>query len=159
MRSFRRDPTTLVPAGVTCTSTARPSVDRPAVRGPRGQAVPLDPGASHRCSPMKHGVRPGRSRADLPRRSLVEKQQRLVQRLLDEILAIVLDPEVDDERVGPLLREGVGLDRMRAARATRQERLPRDHGQLAMLTAVRLAGGVGFRDDPHRVHLADLVSG
>jgi len=32
------------------------------------------------------------------------------------ILAIMLDPDVDDERVGPLLREGVGLDRMRAAR-------------------------------------------
>ena len=57
------------------------------------------------------------------------------QALLDDILAIVLDPDVDDERVGPLLREGVGLDRMRAARATRQERLPRDHGHLAMLNA------------------------
>jgi hypothetical protein len=33
------------------------------------------------------------------------------QALLDDILAIVLDPDVDDERVGSLLREGVGLDR------------------------------------------------
>ena len=83
------------------------------------------------------------------------------QALLDEILVIVLDPDVDDERVGPLLREGVGLDRMRAARATRQERLPRDHGHLAMLNAsmsylrqfapdvlaaVRFAGGSGTED-------------
>ena len=83
------------------------------------------------------------------------------QALLDDILAIVLDPDVDDERVGPLLREDIGLDRMRAARATRQERLPRDHGHLAMLNAsmsylrqfapdvlatVRFAGGPGTED-------------
>jgi len=77
--------------------------------------------------------------------------------LLDEILAVVLDEDIGDERVGPLLREGVGLDRMSAARAARQERLPRDHGHSAMLDAsvgylrqfapnvlatVRFAGGV-----------------
>jgi TnpA family transposase len=80
------------------------------------------------------------------------------QALLDEILTIVLDPGVDDPAVGSLLRGQVGLERMRAARATREERLPRDHGHLAMLDAsmtyirqfapsvlgaVRFAGGVG----------------
>jgi TnpA family transposase len=80
------------------------------------------------------------------------------QALLDEILTIVLDPDVEDPVVGSLLREGVGLDRMRAAWAARQERLPRDHGHLAMLNSsmgylrqfapnvlsmVSFAGGVG----------------
>ena len=80
------------------------------------------------------------------------------QQLLDEILTIVLDPGVPDPAVGPLLREEVGLDRMRAAWAARQQRLPRDHGHLPMLdasmpylrqfapdvlAAVRFSGGVG----------------
>ncbi len=80
------------------------------------------------------------------------------QALLDDSLAVVLDPAIGDEQVGALLREGVGLDRMRAAWAARRERLPRDHGHLAMLhasmnylrqfapdvlTAVRFAGGPG----------------
>ena len=83
------------------------------------------------------------------------------QALLDEILDIVLDPDVDDEQVGPALRERVGLDRMRAARAVGQQRLPRDNGHLAMLdasmsylrqfapqvlAAVRFAGGPGTGD-------------
>ncbi len=80
------------------------------------------------------------------------------QQLLDEILTIVLDPGVADAAGGPLLRERVGLDRMRSAWAARQQWLPRDHGHLTMLdasmpylrqfapdvlAAVRFAGGVG----------------
>lgn len=80
------------------------------------------------------------------------------QALLDEILTIVLDPDVGDEQIGVLLRERVGMDRLRAAWAARNERLPRDHGHLAMLDtsmsylrqfapdvlkAVRFAGGPG----------------
>jgi len=80
------------------------------------------------------------------------------QQLLDEILTFVLDPAVADDAVGSLLRERVGMDRMRAAWAARQQRLPRDHGHLSMLdasmpylrqfapdvlAAVRFAGGVG----------------
>jgi hypothetical protein len=57
------------------------------------------------------------------------------QALLDDILKIVLDLGISDEAVGSRLREGVGLDRMRAAWSARQERLPRDHGHLAMLDA------------------------
>lgn len=80
------------------------------------------------------------------------------QVLLDEMLAIALDPDVAEEQVGPRLREGIGMERMRAAWAARKERLPRDHGHLAMLdasmsylrqfapavlAAVRFAGGPG----------------
>lgn len=80
------------------------------------------------------------------------------QVLLDEILTIVLDPDTGDEQIGGLLRSQIGMDRLRAAWAARRERLPRDHGHLAMmdasmaylrqfapavLGAVRFAGGPG----------------
>ena len=83
------------------------------------------------------------------------------QALLDEILAIVLDPGVTDDEVGGRLRRDVGHERMRAAHEARRERLPRDHGHLAMmdasmsylrqfvpdvLAAVDFAGGPGMDD-------------
>jgi TnpA family transposase len=83
------------------------------------------------------------------------------QRVLDEILQVVLDPEVADEAVGLLLRERVGMERMRAAWVAREQPLPRDHGHLAVLDAsmsylrqfaptvlgaVRFAGGPGTED-------------
>jgi hypothetical protein len=57
------------------------------------------------------------------------------QALLNEILSIVLDPVVADEQVGGLLRSRVGMERLRAAWVAKQERLPRDHGHLAMMDA------------------------
>jgi Domain of unknown function (DUF4158) len=42
------------------------------------------------------------------------------QVLLDEILAIALDPGVAEEQVGALLREGIGMERMRIAWAARR---------------------------------------
>lgn len=57
------------------------------------------------------------------------------QALLDEILSILLDPVVGDEQIGGLIRGRVGMERLRAAFAARQERLPRDHGHLAMMDA------------------------
>lgn len=83
------------------------------------------------------------------------------QALLDDILAIVLDPGVTDNQVGGRLRRDVGHERMRAAHEARRERLPRDHGHLAMmdasmsylrqfvpdvLAAVDFAGGPGMDD-------------
>lgn len=80
------------------------------------------------------------------------------QALLDEILEIVLDPDLAEEQIGVRMREGIGMPRMRAAWAARKDPLPRDHGHLAMLdasigylrqfapavvTAVRFAGGPG----------------
>ncbi len=83
------------------------------------------------------------------------------QALLDDILAIVLDPDVTDDQVGGRLRRDVGHERMRAAHEARRERLPRDHGHLALmdasmsylrqfvpdvLAAVEFAGGPGMDD-------------
>jgi TnpA family transposase len=57
------------------------------------------------------------------------------QALLDDILTIVLDPEIGDDQVGARLRGDIGHERMRAAWAARRARLPRDHGHLAMMDA------------------------
>ncbi|MBA4854343.1 Tn3 family transposase [Nocardia farcinica] len=56
------------------------------------------------------------------------------QALLDDLLAIVTDPQIADEEIGGLIRgEKIGWDRLRAAIAQAQPRLPRDHGHLAAL--------------------------
>ncbi|MBF6241470.1 Tn3 family transposase [Nocardia otitidiscaviarum] len=56
------------------------------------------------------------------------------QALLDELLAIVTDPQIADEEIGGLIRgEKIGWDRLRAAVAQAKPRLPRDHGHLAAL--------------------------
>ncbi|MDQ2791694.1 MAG: Tn3 family transposase [Actinomycetota bacterium] len=83
------------------------------------------------------------------------------QALLDEILAIALDLDIPDAGVGALVRGGIGMARLRAAWEARRERLPRDHGHLAMLHesmsyvrqfappvlgAVRFAGGPGTEE-------------
>lgn len=52
--------------------------------------------------------------------------------LLAEILPVLLDPLIPDEQVGSLLR-GLGLDRLRAANAVGDMRLPRDHGHLSVI--------------------------
>ncbi|WP_308188379.1 Tn3 family transposase [Nocardia australiensis] len=79
------------------------------------------------------------------------------QALLDDLLSIIIDPQTPDEDVGGLIRgEGIGWERLRAAKAQARPRLPRDHGHLAaldssysylrkftpaVLSAVRFAGG------------------
>lgn len=79
------------------------------------------------------------------------------QALLDELLAIVTDPQITDEEIGGRIRgDRIGWDRLRAAIAQAKPRLPRDHGHLAaldsscnylrqftpaVLSAVRFAGG------------------
>jgi TnpA family transposase len=79
------------------------------------------------------------------------------QALLDDLLAILTDPQIPDEDVGGVIRgERIGLERLRAAIAQAKPRLPRDHGHLAeldssysylrqftpaVLSTVRFAGG------------------
>jgi hypothetical protein len=59
------------------------------------------------------------------------------QALLDDILKIVLDPDVSDDQVGGRLRGDISHERMQAAWEVRRERLPRDHGSLARLMVRR----------------------
>ncbi len=58
-------------------------------------------------------------------------EDRLV--LLDDLLAVLADPAVPDEAVGGLLRSGIGLERLTAARRSPAERLPADRGHLGVL--------------------------
>ena len=56
--------------------------------------------------------------------------------LAEEILPVLADPAIPDEQVGGLLRERIGMSRLRAALATpATARLPRDHGHLAVIDA------------------------
>ncbi|WP_235883615.1 hypothetical protein [Saccharopolyspora elongata] len=56
------------------------------------------------------------------------------QALLDELLDIIFDLGLDDERIGGLIRgERIGWPRLRSAREQAAPRLPRDHGHLAAL--------------------------
>ncbi|WP_164993030.1 hypothetical protein [Streptomyces lydicus] len=55
------------------------------------------------------------------------------QALLDEILPVLVDTGIEDEMVGGLLRNTIGMERLRAAVAQAAGRLPRDKGHLAML--------------------------
>ncbi|WP_207756981.1 Tn3 family transposase [Nonomuraea cypriaca] len=79
------------------------------------------------------------------------------QALLDDLLAIITDPQISDEQIGGLIRgERIGWPRLRSAVTQAAPRLPRDHGHLAaldgsygylrqftpqVLAAVRFAGG------------------
>lgn len=79
------------------------------------------------------------------------------QALLDDLLAIITDTGVPDEKIGGLIRgDRIGWPRLRSAVAQAAPRLPRDHGHLAaldgsygylrqftpqVLSAVRFAGG------------------
>lgn len=56
--------------------------------------------------------------------------------LAEEILPVLADPAIPDEQIGGLLRERIGMSRLRAALATpAAPRLPRDHGHLALIDA------------------------
>jgi hypothetical protein len=91
------------------------------------------------------------------------------QALLDELLAIITDPQIPDEEIGGLVRgEKIGWDRLRSAIAQAKPRLPRDHGHLAALDAlysylrqftpavlsmVRFAGGAAATELLIAVHM------
>ncbi len=55
--------------------------------------------------------------------------------LLEQILVITTDEAITDAEVGGRLRNGIGMDRLRAARRDPKDRLQRDHGHLALIDA------------------------
>src|SRR6266581_1418001 len=57
------------------------------------------------------------------------------QLLMDVILPVLTDVGVPDEDVGGMLRERIGMDRLREVAAVNWRPLPRDHGRLAALEA------------------------
>ncbi|GAA3218645.1 hypothetical protein GCM10010468_42200 [Actinocorallia longicatena] len=57
------------------------------------------------------------------------------QVLMELILPVLADPSVPDERVGGMLRESIGMQRLREISAEGWRPLPRDHGRLSALAA------------------------
>ncbi|MEA2587414.1 MAG: hypothetical protein QOH66_341 [Actinomycetota bacterium] len=72
------------------------------------------------------------------RKAVAARQQAIAEAnaarlgLLDEILDVVLDPDLDDAGAGV---RGLGTDRLSAAVRSEDERLPRDGGHLAVIKA------------------------
>jgi len=88
----------------------------------------FDQAASSRESRAKHKL------AD----RLVERAKRSEDKLAiaELVLPVLADPAIADEDVGGLLRERIGMSRLRAALAEpATTRLPRDHGHLAQLAS------------------------
>jgi TnpA family transposase len=57
------------------------------------------------------------------------------QLLMDVILPVLVDPAVADEDVGAILRNGVGMQRLREVASVNWKPLPRDHGRLSAMEA------------------------
>ena len=53
--------------------------------------------------------------------------------LMEVILPVLADPAIPDQQVGVLLREQIGMQRLREAAAGGWKPLPRDHGRLSAL--------------------------
>jgi len=69
---------------------------------------------------------------------LAERAKRSEDKLaiVELVLPVLADPAIADEEVGGLLRERIGMSRLRAALAEpATTRLPRDHGHLAQLAS------------------------
>ncbi len=69
---------------------------------------------------------------------LAERAKRSEDKLAiaEQVLPVLADPAVADEQVGGLLRERIGMGRLRAALAEpATSPLPRDHGHLAQLAS------------------------
>jgi TnpA family transposase len=69
--------------------------------------------------------------------ALVERAKRgeARQLLMDVILPVLADPAVPDEQVGGLLRDTIGMSRLREVALGGWRPLPRDHGRLSALGA------------------------
>ncbi|MFC4899487.1 Tn3 family transposase [Streptosporangium amethystogenes subsp. fukuiense] len=57
------------------------------------------------------------------------------QLLMDVILPVLADPSIPDEQVGGLLRERIGMSRLRETVAGEWRPLPKDHGRLSAMHA------------------------
>ncbi|MEQ4724612.1 Tn3 family transposase [Nonomuraea sp. B19D2] len=57
------------------------------------------------------------------------------QLLLDVILPVLADPSIPDEQIGGLLRNQIGMSKLREVVSEGWKKLPRDHGRLSALHA------------------------
>jgi len=78
------------------------------------------------------------------------------QLLLRVILPALADPAIPDEQVGGLLREQIGMQRLREAAAGGWKPLPRDHGRLS---AMRSSYSYLRQFAPHVLSVIDFEGG
>src|SRR6266699_3548575 len=78
------------------------------------------------------------------------------QLLLQVILPALADPAIPDEQVGGLLREQIGMQRLREAAAGGWKPLPRDHGRLS---AMRSSYSYLRQFAPHVLSVIDFQGG
>jgi Domain of unknown function (DUF4158) len=88
------------------------------------------------------------------------------QLLMDVILPVLTDVGVPDENVGGILRERIGMDKLREIAAVNWRPLPRDHGRLAALEASysylrqftpHVLSTIDFQGGPGTADLIDAV--
>lgn len=88
------------------------------------------------------------------------------QLLMDVILPVLIDPGVADEQVGGLLRERIGMEKLREVASVSWKPLPRDHGRLAALEAShtylrrltpQVLAAVDFQGGPGTADLMEAV--
>ncbi|WP_250904995.1 Tn3 family transposase [Nonomuraea sp. NEAU-A123] len=89
------------------------------------------------------------------------------QLLMDVILPVLIDPAIADEQVGGMLRERIGMNKLREVAAVSWKPLPRDHGRLAALEAShtylrkftpRVLEAIDFQGGPGTADLMDAVA-
>jgi hypothetical protein len=95
------------------------------------------------------------------------KQGESRQLLMDVILPVLADPAVPDEQVGGLLRERIGMSRLREAVSGGWKPLPKDHGRLSAMDASysylrqftpQVLAAVGFTSGPGTADLMAAVA-
>ncbi|MEV0086667.1 DUF4158 domain-containing protein [Saccharopolyspora sp. NPDC050642] len=128
----------------------RPQADRPGAGAARSSAPLPDPahaagadvldevvGLFDQAISAREGTAERKMRDTLAERGKSGEDR---QALLDDLLDIIFDLGLDDERIGGLIRgERIGWPRLRSAREQAAPRLPRDHGHL-----VALDGSYGY---------------
>ena len=57
------------------------------------------------------------------------------QLMMDVILPVLADPSIPDEAVGGILRNGIGMVKLREVSSTGWRPLPKDHGRLSAMDA------------------------
>ncbi|WP_433501788.1 Tn3 family transposase (plasmid) [Sphaerimonospora sp. CA-214678] len=89
------------------------------------------------------------------------------QLLLEVILPLLADPSIPDEQIGALLRNRIGMGKLREVVADGWKRLPRDHGRLSALHASytylrqftpQVLAAIHFQGGPGTADLMDAVA-
>lgn len=86
---------------------------------------------------------------------------------LDVILPVLADPSVPDEQVGRLLRNSIGMSKLREVASGGWRPLPRDHGRLSAMAASYsyllqftpdVLSAIGFQGGPGMAGLMEAVA-